>query len=156
MRRALTRLGRSRRGGAAAEMALIAPVLGSLLFVGMDLALAFWQKLQLEQAAQRGVELAVAPGTTTTNGDYSYLSTEVQTAYGKPVKSVTVTNWLECNGVRQASWSSFCPAGQTFARYVSVQVQADYVPWYSFGGVMKGTGSNGAYVLTGDAAVRLQ
>lgn len=131
-------------------MVLIAPALAALLFVGMDVGLAFWQKLQLEQAAQRGIELALAPGTIGT-GNFSYLDPEVRAAYGKPVQSVTVDNWLECNGVRQQNWNSFCPAGQTFARYVSVRVQATYRASYNFGGVLGGT-----RLLTGDASVRLQ
>jgi hypothetical protein len=154
-RRLLTRLHGCRVGAAGAEMALIAPVLAGLLFVGMDVGLAFWEKHQLEQAAQRGIELAVAPGTIGT-GSFSYLGPEVRAAYGKPVQSLTVDNWLECNGVRQSNWNSFCPAGQTFARFVSVRVQAEYVPNYSFGGLLHGDGQNGGFMLTGDAAVRLQ
>ena len=53
----LLQLVRCRRGASGAEMALIAPVLGSMLFVAMDLGLAFWSKLQLEQAAQRALAL---------------------------------------------------------------------------------------------------
>ncbi len=136
-------------------MVLIAPALAGLLFVGMDVGLAFWEKHQLEQAAQRGIELALAPGTIGT-GSFSHLGPEVRSAYGKPVQSLTVDNWLECNGVRQSTWNSFCPAGQTFARFVSVRVQAEYVPQYSFGGILHGDGQNGGYVLTGDASVRLQ
>ena len=151
----LTRLRGCRSGAAGAEMVLIAPALAGLLFVGMDVGLAFWEKHQLEQAAQRGIELAVAPGTIGT-GSFSHLDPEVRAAYGKPVQSLTVDNWLECNGVRQQNWNSFCPAGQTFARYVSVRVQAEYVPQYSFGGILSGDGQNGGYVLTGDASVRLQ
>ena len=153
--RSIQHLRTCRSGAAGAEMALIAPALGALLFVAMDLGLAFWQKHQLEQAAQRGIELALAPGTIGT-GNFTHLDPEVRAAYGKPVQSLTVDNWLECNGVRQANWNSFCPAGQTFARYVSVRVQAEYVPSYSFGGVMSGSGANGGFLLTGDASVRLQ
>lgn len=151
----LFRLRGCRRGAAGAEMVLIAPALAGLLFVGMDVGLAFWEKHQLEQAAQRGIELALAPGTIGT-GSFTHLDPEVRAAYGKPVQSLTVTNWLECNGVRQSNWNSFCPAGQIFARYVSVRVQAEYVPRYSFGGILSGDGQNGGYVLTGDASVRLQ
>jgi hypothetical protein len=154
IRRMFGRLGGCRRGAAGAEMALIAPVLGGLLFVGMDLGLAFTQKQALEQAAQRGIELALAPGTVGT-GDFTYLGPEVRAAYG-PLTSVTIDNWLECNGVRQNNWNSFCPAGQTFARFVSVRLQAEYAPQFSFGGLLSGSGRNGAFVLTGDASVRLQ
>jgi hypothetical protein len=151
----MARLRGCRRGAAGAEMVLIAPVLATILFVGMDVGLAFSQKLQLEQAAQRGVELALAPGTIGT-GSFTHLDPEVRAAYGKPLHTVAVDNWLECNGVRQNNWNSFCPAGQTFARFVSVRLQAEYVPQYDFGGILAGDGDNGGYILTGDAAVRLQ
>lgn len=154
-RRSLALLHACRSGAAGAEMVLIAPALAALLFVGMDVGLGFWEKFQLEQAAQRGIELALAPGTIGT-GNFTHLNAEVRTAYGKPVQSVTVDNWLECNGVRQSNWNSFCPAGQIFARYVSVRIRANYVPNYSFGGVLAGSGQNGAFLLTGDASVRLQ
>ena len=84
----LTRLRGCRSGAAAAEMVLIAPALAGLLFVGKDVGLAFWEKHQLEQAAQRGIELAVAPGTIGT-GSFSHLDPEVRAAYGKPVQSLT-------------------------------------------------------------------
>lgn len=151
----MVRLRRSRAGAAGAEMALIAPVLAGLLFVGMDLGLAFWEKLQLEQAAQRSIELVVAPGTTGLD-DFDHLDADVRAAYGKPVKSVSVQGWLECNGVRQGSWNTICPAGQRYARFVEVQVQAEYQPAFSFGGIISGSGTNGGFLLTGDALVRLQ
>ncbi|WP_310498111.1 pilus assembly protein [Sandarakinorhabdus sp.] len=151
---AAAELARSRSGGAAAELALMAPVLGSMLFVAMDLGSAFNTKLELEQAAQRALEMGIAPGTTGTS--YTYLGPEATAAYGKPVVSSVATNWLECAGVKQASWGMICPAGQTYARYVNVVIKANYTPRFSFGGLLSGNGMNGAWVLTGDATVRIQ
>lgn len=155
MMRVLSSIRACRSGSAGAEMVLIAPAMAGLLFVAMDAGLAFWEKHQLEQAAQTGIELALAPGTIGT-GSFSHLDPAVRAAYGKQVQSLTVDNWLECNGVRQNNWNSFCPAGQVFARFVSVQVQSEYVPQYGFGGLLHGDGRNGGFVLTGDAVVRLQ
>lgn len=149
----LARLARRRDGAAAMELALVMPVLFGLVMVALDFSGAWLIRLNLEQAAQRGIELAVARKGVAT--DYNYVLTEVTSAWGKPYTSASVDSWLECGGVRQSSTSANCNGAQ-IARYLSVQITAEYVPSFGWGGVIKGSTANGGFNVTGDATVRLQ
>lgn len=148
------RLRRDRGGAAALELALMVPLLASMVFGAFDIARGFEMKLSLEQAAGRTAELATAPGTV--SGSYANLNTEVAAAYGKPYRSAAVDNWLECNGVRQGSFTGICVVGQQTARYVSVRIDAEYVPYFNYLGLLKGSGPKGGFITQGDAVVRIQ
>lgn len=143
-----------RRGTAGVELALTLPIVTMLLFAGVDLARGFAAKLDLEQAAGRTIELATAPGVV--RSDYSFLQTEAMLASGQPAANVTVSNWLECNAVANASFSATCTAGQQTARYVSVTITRSYVPTFRWMGLAVGGSSNGAVAINGDAVVRVQ
>ena len=150
----LRRLRRCRRGSAAAEMALVAPILAALLFGAFDVANGVAMKLALEEAAERTAELATAPGTVLTT--YASFRNEVIAAYGSPYRTASVDNWLECNGTRNAAFNGTCPAGQQIARYMAIRIDAEYVPYFNLGGVFEGNGPNGGYITAGDAVVRIQ
>jgi Flp pilus assembly protein TadG len=59
MRRNWLKLSRDDRGAAIIEMALLAPLLATVVIGMTDLSLAYSQKLLLEQAAQRSIEKAM-------------------------------------------------------------------------------------------------
>ena len=142
-----------RRGSMVAEAALMIPLLAGMLCGAADIASGFVMKLRLEQAAGRAIELATAPGTVSTS--YANLPGEAGAAYGRPYRSATVDNWLECGGVRQGSFTSVCANGDS-ARYISVRIEDDYVPIFNYGGLFKGSGPGGAFIVRGDAVVRVQ
>lgn len=148
------RLARDRTGASAAEFALLAPLLASMIFGAIDLSLATSTILELEQAAGRTAELVTAPGTVALS--YADLPAEARAAYGKDVDAAVGDNWLECDGVRQASFTGTCTAGQQTARYVSIRVTTEYVPIVGWGGLIAGNGPNNGFILTGDATVRVQ
>ncbi len=52
----ITRLAQDDRGASIIELALVAPILASLLIGMVDLSRAYSHKLLLEQAAQRSIE----------------------------------------------------------------------------------------------------
>ncbi len=55
----LSHLFRDERGTSVIELALVAPILASLVIGMSDLSRAYSAKLQLEQAAQRSIEKAM-------------------------------------------------------------------------------------------------
>ena len=150
---ALGRLRHDRRGAAAVEMALVAPLFVLGIAAVYDLSQGFAARLDLVQAAQRSAELATSLGQVRTN--YDFLQSEAVMAAqasgaANPVASVDA--WLECNGVRQAQMNAVCPAGQQFARYVSVEVSDNYLPLFTGAGVLNA----GGVPISGDATVRIQ
>jgi len=147
-------LRRDRTGSAAVEVVLVSPVLCAMVLSAVDLANGFAMKLALEQAAGRTAELATAPGTVAQS--YANLAEEVATAYGKSYQSAVVDNWLECGSARNASFNAVCPAGQATARYVSIRITTEFVPYFNYAGLLTGNGPNRGFMATGDAVVRVQ
>lgn len=156
----LLQLIRDERGTSVIEMALLAPLLASLVIGMSDLSRAYSAKLQLEQAAQRSIEKAMNGKKETAL--FATLQNEAMTAAGVPASNVTVRYWLECNGVSQnsstatmtADYEKKCPDGQTIARYVNVRIQKAFTPMFS----VKWAGSNAdkTFTLVGEAGLRVQ
>jgi Flp pilus assembly protein TadG len=160
MIRRLTALSRDERGASLIEMALAAPFLGTLVIGMVDVSQGYSAKVKLTQAAQRAIEKAMQGEKTTTL--YDTLQTEGAAAAGVPTSQVTVNYWLECNGVSQntsqatmaTDFEKVCPNGQTYARYVTIDIQKNYMPMFA----TKWLGSNtdGSFTLHGYAGLRVQ
>jgi len=153
MTRFLRSLRRDERGASIIEMALITPVLASLLIGMVDISRAYSARLQLEQAAQRAIEKVMQYQANSST--YATLYSEAATAANVPVSQVTVDYWLECNGVRAADYNTSCPSGQTYARYVTVSIDKAFTPMFGTR-YFPGANSDGSYTLTGEAGLRTQ
>lgn len=140
------------RGTSVIELALVAPVLATLLIGTVDLANAYSTKLNTEQAAQSAIEKVFQQSADTTV--VNTLVNEASSLAGVPVGNVTTDSWVECNGARQANFTDTCTGTQDEARYLAVAVVATYTPMFpvTFGA----TNANGDYEFTGRAAIRTQ
>jgi hypothetical protein len=145
----ISRLARDRSGAAAAEAALVIPMFLLLAFAAVDFALGFSARMNLVATAARTAELATGVGQV--RADYAFLEAEAEAATTQPGANATVDTWLECNGIRNGPINGICPAGQSFARYVSVTIQATYSPLIGIGGFL-GSG----VPIGGSATVRIQ
>ena len=143
----LPRLISAREGASAVELALALPILLLLLLPSIDYAMAFSAQMRLSAAASRAAELATGSGRVLPS--YDGLASEAQAA--APGANATVTNWLECNNVRQSSANGTCDSGVGFARYVQVRVTDTYQPMFKLGGFI-GT----PVPIEGIATVRVQ
>jgi len=144
---------RDERGASIIEMAMVMPVLATLLVGMVDISRAYSAKLQLEQAAQRSIEKVMQYQATSST--YGTLYTEAATAAGVPVSDVTVDYWLECDGARAADYNSSCTTGQTYARYISVSIDKAFAPMFGTR-FFPGANSDGTYTITGEAGLRTQ
>ena len=145
-------LRRDQRGAAIIEMAMAAPIL-SLMLIGMvDLSRGYSAKLQLEQAAQRSIEKVMQGSKNTTV--YDSLKTEAATAAGVAESAVAVDYWLECNGSRAGDYETNCATGQSYARYLSVEITKVYRPMFKMR--FLGAKADGTYDLKGKAGIRVQ
>lgn len=148
---------RDRRGTGAIELAAALPML-VLLFAGMvDMSRFVAARIDAEQAAQRGTDYALAMRPNPSRA--SYVQSEVADAAGVPLSDVTVDIYLECDGVRQTDFDSYCAAGQDQARLVSVAVDetVDTIfDWAKLAKLLGSTVFGSDITVRGDSVVRLQ
>lgn len=159
MIRRIQTLARDESGASIIEMGLMLPVLASLLIGFVDISRAYSAKLQLEQAAYRAIEKVQQYNTT--DSTYNTLKSEAvagaQAAGFTTVtdNDVTIDYWLECNGTRQADYTTSCTSGQTYARWVTIDITGTFTPMFS-SNRWPGSNSNGTYTLHGKAGLRTQ
>lgn len=145
---------RDERGASIIEVALAAPLLLTFLLGMVDLSRAYSAKLQVEQAAQRTIEMVQRNGFAA--GSESTLQTEAQTAAG-PGSVATVTSVLECtNGstVTTKTYTDTCPNGDFYARYVKVSITKGYSPFFRVKWNRSSSGTS--WTVNGSAGIRVQ
>ncbi len=154
----LPRLGLARdsRGTSAIEFALFAPFLAALVMGIADTSRALARKFEIEQASYRALEL-ITVGSI--QSDYAYVKPEAAAAAGEPEANVTVENWLECEGVRNADFGATCATGEQTARFVKVSIISDFEPTFTYGPL--GTNfvnvrADGTVRLTARSTLRVQ
>ena len=147
------RLARDDRGASVIELALVMPIMASLLIGMVDLSRAYSHKLKLEQAAQRAIEKVQQYQATSST--YSTLQAEAATAAGVPTANVSIDYWLECNGTRATDYESVCTSGQVYARWVKVDVTGTFTPIFP-SKKYPGANTNGTFTLHGIAGMRTQ
>jgi len=147
-------LGRDERGNSLIEMALVAPLLAALLVGSVDLSRAVSAKLQVEQAAQRSIELVQRSEYKT--ADKATYEADAVAAAGTG-STATLTAWLECNGngTHLNIDTGSCAATDTLAKYVQMSVEKPYTPL--FGTRFFAThNSNGTVTVHATAGIRVR
>ena len=150
------RIARDERGASLIELALFMPFVATLVIGVVDLSRAFSAKLQLEQAAYRAIEkVQQYQASEDTYSTLSNEATSAATAAGFTSPTVTVSYWLECNGVRQTTYDTTCSSSNQTARWVKVDVAANFTPMFA-SRVWPGANSDGTFTLHGKAGLRTQ
>ena len=153
------RLLRDQNGVGFVELALVAPLL-ALMFLGMvDLSKIIATRVDLEQAAQRTTDYALAKRPP--NGNTGYLVAEAKAASGVTADGdVTVSLTLECDGTVQANFTDNCATGEVTARFASVAIRktvATGFNWRAIASMLSaGQAAYQPVTVTGDSIVRLQ
>ena len=147
------------RGTSLIEMALATPLLAAVLMGMVDLSRAYSERLQLEQVTQRAIEKVFNNQTQSTS--YNTLKAEAVSAAqdagytAVTASNVTVDYWLECNGTRASNYDTPCPNGQVYARYLNIQIQKKFTPYFGTK-YFPGANSDGTFTLRADAGIRTQ
>lgn len=151
IRRFMKTLAVDARGTSLVEFAATAPVF-ALLVVGIgDISRGFSDRLALQQAANRTLELA---HLGTPDPDYSYLIQEAATAAGVPETQVRLRQWLECDGTRKA-FDGTCEENEQIARYITLTINSTFSP--AFGSIgYPGALPDGRVPLVAEASLRVQ
>lgn len=159
MTRPVRSLARDQRGASIIELALLLPVLSTLVMGAVDISRAYSQKLLLEQAAYRAIEKVQQYQSS--ESTYNTLQNEVVSAANSAgftdvtTANVTISYWLECNGVKQATYDSTCSTAGATARWISVDVTHNFTPMFA-SRRWPGSNTDGTYTLHGRAGLRTQ
>ncbi|MFS8113983.1 pilus assembly protein [Rhizobium jaguaris] len=139
-----------RHGTAAIDLALILPILIAMTFGLVDYSSALLQQTQVENAAQRGLQYALARGF-----DSSAMSNVITRSTGSTVISAAPAPSKFCGcpsgqGISVAVCSDVCSDGSRAGTYVSASAAATYVPYLALPFVPA------SFALQSTATARLQ
>ena len=151
--RSLRRLATETEGVALVEMAFVAPIL-AVLFLGLvDVALYAAQKIQAQQAINRGLEMAMMAGASVSVSD---IREQSALQAGVSVDEITVSPTLECAGV-VTDWDATCASGEETARYFQIDISTAFAPTFIFGTVAKALMStDGKIPVEASGVIRIQ
>ena len=129
-RRALERIAdlvRARDGGAAVEFSVAAPVLAIIFVPLIDIGMAVYQQMQVQDAAQAGAQYAMVHGWNS-----GAIETAVTSATGLSVNAAPAPSKTcgcpDSSSISPAACGSTCADGRAAGTYVTVGAQATYTP----------------------------
>ena len=129
MRLPLFHLARDERGTSLIEFGFMAPILAVLTMGIIDLSRGFAERFARQQAVARSLELVQArpalAAATATDASYQFAVDEAKKAAGTDA-TVTMSRWLECDGVEAAKVTDTCPEGQDTARYLRISISKNF------------------------------
>ncbi len=129
MRLRLPSLARDERGTGLIEFGFLVPFLAVLTMGIIDLSRGLAERFAIQQAVARGLELvesrSATGSATATDADYNFALVEAQAAAGTGA-TVTMTRWLECDGVNSGAATGTCADGQDSARYLRLRITKNF------------------------------
>jgi Flp pilus assembly protein TadG len=141
---------RRRSGNAAIEFALIAPILAAMLVAMTDLGVALYENMEIRNAADAGVQYAIAKGWNSTaiqNAVTGATGMSGVSASPVPVQSCGCASGTT---IASAACGSVCASGATAGTYVTVNAQAQYATLFSYPGLPN------PMTLSAQSTVRIQ
>lgn len=132
-----SRFWRAREGLGAVELGFIAPVLLTLLLGVLDFGMAFWQQMQIANAADAGAQWGMANPYNSTS-----ITTVAQSATNLPTVNVSSTNPCGCasstgvaGGYGTPPSCTTCPDGTTAQAYIVVNTKLCYSTLFHWPGL---------------------
>ena len=140
----------SEQGQTAVEFALVAPMLAAALVAMIDLGIGFYEKMEVENAAQAGAEYAIARGWNATSVANAVTASGTLAAISATPAPTQSCGCASGTTVAAASCGSTCPSGAAAGTYVTVNAQAQYKTILSYPGLAS------PMTLSAQSIVRLQ
>src|SRR5215471_5477290 len=116
-RRRLAALLGARDGNAALEFSIAAPVLAAVFVPLIDIGMAVYQQMQVQDAAQAGAQYAMAHGWNSSSIQSAVTNATALSVSASPAPSKSC-GCPDSSSVSSASCGSTCPDGQTAGTYV--------------------------------------
>lgn len=128
------KLVRSTRGNATIEVALVMPLVLAMALGGIDFAMGYRHKVEMQQTAQLGAEYVM--GTLENVPPDPVVAAVVSDASGLPMGNIKVQTRIECDGVKQTIGAPFCvnpTAVET--KFMTITVNEDWEPMLNIKGI---------------------
>jgi Flp pilus assembly protein TadG len=121
----------ARDGSAAVEFSIAAPVLTIILVPMVDIGMAVYQQMQVQDAAQAGAQYAMAHGWNSSSIQSAVTSATALSVSASPAPSKSC-GCPDGSSVTAATCGSNCSDGRPAGSYVTVNAQATYTPLFSY------------------------
>jgi Flp pilus assembly protein TadG len=112
---------------AAVEFSVAVPVLAIIFVPLIDIGMAVYQQMQVQDAAQAGAQYAMAHGWNSSAIQSAVTSATMLSVSASPAPSKSC-GCPSSSSVSSAACGATCPDGQTAGTYVTVGAQATYTP----------------------------
>lgn len=135
-------LWRERSGLGAIEFGFIAPVLATMLLGVIDFGMAFWEQMEVANAADAGAQWGMS-----NSFDSSSITSVVKGSTNLSIADshISATNPYGCpttTGVTTYASSTTCPDGSTSKQYIVVTASICYATIFSWPGLSYCTGNS--------------
>jgi Flp pilus assembly protein TadG len=117
----------AREGNAVVEFSIAAPVLAIIFVPLIDIGMAVYQQMQVQDAAQAGAQYAMAHGWNSSAIQSAVTSATGLAVSASPAPSKTC-GCPDSSSVSAATCGSTCSDGQKAGTYVTVAAQVTYTP----------------------------
>jgi Flp pilus assembly protein TadG len=141
---------RDTRGAAAIEFGIMVPLLTLAVVSVIDIGLAVYRKMQVENAAQAGAQYAIARGFDSTGVSSAVTSATNSTAITASPQPVQFCGCPTSSGVSSVSCGTVCAGGAQAGTYARVSAQATYYTLIDYQIVA------GSYTFSAQSTARLQ
>jgi Flp pilus assembly pilin Flp len=141
---------RDTRGAAAIEFGIMIPLLSLMVVSVMDIGLAVYRKMQVENAAQAGAQYAITRGFDASGVSSAVTSATNSTVVVPSPEPVQFCGCPTSAGVSPVSCGALCEGGAKAGTYVKVSAQATYYTLINYQMV------DSTYTLTAQSTARLQ
>lgn len=141
---------RDRKGAAAAEFALVVPLLALMVILSVDIGMGVFSKMQVEDAAQAGAQYAILHGFDSTSISSAVTSATNNSGISASPAPSQFCGCPSLTGVTSTSCSSICSTGNAPGTYVTVSAQGSYSTLVNYAIVPTN------YTFNAQSTVRLQ
>lgn len=138
------------RGVAAIEFGIMVPLLSLMVISVTDIGLAIYRKMQVENAAQAGVEYAIARGFDSNAISTAVVGATNSNAISASPGPIKFCGCATASGVSGMTCGGTCPGGKLAGTYTIVSAQGSYSTIINYQIVPN------SYVISTQSTARLQ
>lgn len=126
LRRLFDRAASDTGGAVAVEFGFLVPVLALMVVAVIDIGLGVYRKMQVEDAAQAGVQYAIMHNFDANAISDAVTSATNSTAVAASPSPVSFCGCATGSGISTVSCGTTCPGGALAGTYTTVSAQATY------------------------------